>query len=139
MMKVLLALIPWIAFALVLPVLQRRRPRLRDYPPPDREAAPSVSVIVPARNEAMNIGQCLTSLLGAEYPDLEVVMVDDRSEDGTGAIAAAIAERSGGRLRGASRSRPAGSASHGRAGRGTGRRGAIFSSSRTRTPGTGRS
>lgn len=99
MMKVLLALIPWIAFALVLPVLQRRRPRLRDYPPPDREAAPSVSVIVPTRNEAMNIGQCLTSLLGAEYPDLEVVMVDDRSEDGTGAIAAAIAERSGGRLR----------------------------------------
>lgn len=99
MIGLLLALTPWVAFALVVPVLQRRRPRLRDYPPPPRAAAPPVSVIVPARNEAMNIGACVTTLLAADYPELEVVVVDDGSVDGTGAIVAALAERSDGRIR----------------------------------------
>lgn len=52
---------------------------------------PAISVVVPARNEAHNIGACLASLTASEYPDFEVVVVDDRSEDETREIARATA------------------------------------------------
>src|SRR6185369_2740694 len=44
------------------------------------------SVVVPACNEARTIERALTSLLAQDYPDLEIVLVDDRSSDETGAI-----------------------------------------------------
>lgn len=47
---------------------------------------PRVSVLVPARNEEQNIGKCLAGLLRQEYPDYEVLVLDDRSTDGTAAI-----------------------------------------------------
>ena len=55
--------------------------------------APRVSVIVPARNEALNIEACLESLGAQQYPDFEVICIDDCSEDGTGPIARGVAER----------------------------------------------
>lgn len=48
--------------------------------------APRVSIVVPARNEAEHIEAALVSLLQLDYPDYEVIAVDDRSEDATGAI-----------------------------------------------------
>ena len=47
---------------------------------------PRVSIIVPARNEAENIKAALISLLELDYPDYEVIAVDDRSNDATGTI-----------------------------------------------------
>jgi GT2 family glycosyltransferase len=49
----------------------------------------SLTVVVPAYNEAANIAACLTSLLGSEDPcgDWQVLLVDDRSSDATLAIA----------------------------------------------------
>jgi chlorobactene glucosyltransferase len=60
-------------------------------PPPGR--APAMAVIVPARNEAENIGACLKSLIGQDYPPsrLSIVVVDDHSADATAAIVAALA------------------------------------------------
>ncbi|MDQ3674582.1 MAG: glycosyltransferase, partial [Gemmatimonadota bacterium] len=55
-----------------------------DAAPP---AAPLVSVIVPARNEAHNIARCVTSILATSYPRLELIVVDDSSTDGTGETA----------------------------------------------------
>lgn len=52
---------------------------------------PRLSVIVPARNEAKNIGATLRSLLAAEGIALEIIAVDDRSTDETGAIMEAVA------------------------------------------------
>src|SRR5262245_14175194 len=53
-------------------------------------AAPStISVIVPARNEAERIAGCLAALAACEPPPLEVLVVDDGSRDGTAAIARA--------------------------------------------------
>lgn len=56
----------------------------RDAPPRD---APLVTVIVPARNEARNIERCVTSILATTYPNLELIVVDDSSTDGTADIA----------------------------------------------------
>jgi len=48
-------------------------------------------VIIPARDEAPNIERCLRSVLATSYPRVEVIVVDDHSSDGTGAIAARVA------------------------------------------------
>jgi cellulose synthase/poly-beta-1,6-N-acetylglucosamine synthase-like glycosyltransferase len=49
---------------------------------------PFVSVIIAARNEAAEIGECLRSVLNQDYPpeSLEVIVVDDRSNDETARI-----------------------------------------------------
>lgn len=53
---------------------------------------PLVSVIVPARDEEQDIERTVRALLAQTYPALEVLVVDDRSADGTGAILDAIAD-----------------------------------------------
>src|SRR5689334_17665814 len=53
--------------------------------------APLVSVVVPARNEARDVGRTLAALAAQRYPRLEIVAVDDRSEDATAAAIEAAA------------------------------------------------
>jgi chlorobactene glucosyltransferase len=43
----------------------------------------SVSILVPARNEELNIAACIQSLLSQRYPDFEVIVLDDSSTDST--------------------------------------------------------
>ncbi len=95
---VLLAL-PWLAAAILQPLLIRRRPRLAHEPTPADAPVPPVSIIVPARNEAENIGQCVATLLASRYAHFEIVIVDDRSTDGTAAIGRALAEHHPDRIR----------------------------------------
>ncbi len=59
----------------------RRLPRLEFFDDPQQP--PRVSVIVPARNEEANIGRCVGSLLGQDYPAFQVIVVNDNSTDGT--------------------------------------------------------
>lgn len=47
---------------------------------------PRISIVVPARNEAAHIEAALISLFRLDYPDYEVIAVNDRSEDATGEI-----------------------------------------------------
>jgi glycosyltransferase involved in cell wall biosynthesis len=60
---------------------------LRDLPadPPD-DGWPLLSVVMAARDEEAMIGSAVRSLLGQDYPSLEVIAVNDRSTDRTGAI-----------------------------------------------------
>lgn len=60
---------------------------------------PSVTVIVPARNEAEALPACLQSLLAQDYANLEIVAVDDRSTDTTGQIIDSLATTHPGRLK----------------------------------------
>ncbi|NIP82061.1 MAG: glycosyltransferase [Gemmatimonadetes bacterium] len=65
-------------------------PRLHRLPPPVR--CPLVSVLVPARDEAFNLGRTLPALLASRYPALEVVILDDGSSDDTVAVARRTAQ-----------------------------------------------
>jgi len=47
------------------------------------DVAPSVSVVVPAHDEELTIVESIRALVGLQYPDLEVIVVDDGSTDGT--------------------------------------------------------
>jgi len=57
--------------------------------------SPKVSLVVPAKNEAVFIGRCLEALLDLDYPRdmLEIIVVDGRSTDGTFEISEAYAQK----------------------------------------------
>ena len=65
-----------------------------DCPSAPETEGPTLCVIVPARNEGEGIARTLRSLLAVENVDLEIIAVDDRSVDATGAIMDAIAAES---------------------------------------------
>jgi len=52
----------------------------------------SVSLIIPARNEEMNIRECILSAQKSSYPFVEIIVVDDQSSDDTAKIVASLKE-----------------------------------------------
>src|SRR5688572_452456 len=62
-------------------------------PPKDFNPETSVSIIIPERNEAVNITRCLSAVMQQHYPRhlLEVLVIDDHSDDDTVAIVQRIA------------------------------------------------
>lgn len=73
----------------------RGLPRIPDITLPQYDVTPagtpSLTVIVPARNEGADIAACLQSLLQQDYPNLQIIAVDDRSTDQTGDLMEALA------------------------------------------------
>ena len=85
---------PWLVVLLLIVYrFTVRRPRLEQYEPVF--TGPLLSVIIPARNEARNIERCVRSVLGTKYAPIEVIVVDDRSSDGTAEL---VEPAAGGRL-----------------------------------------
>jgi glycosyltransferase involved in cell wall biosynthesis len=77
----------WLVIAALLWLAARRIPTLAAAPPPaGGETWPTLTAIVPARDEAAHVEAALRSLLAQDYPALDVIAVDDRSRDATGAI-----------------------------------------------------
>lgn len=67
---------------------------LRLYqPPPPPNDVPTISLLIPARNEATAIEACLTAALASTNVTLEVIVLDDHSEDDTAARVHKIAAR----------------------------------------------
>lgn len=58
---------------------------------PEPTLWPRVSLVIAAKDEAHTVERAVRSWLAIDYPDLEVIFVDDRSEDGTGDIARSVA------------------------------------------------
>jgi chlorobactene glucosyltransferase len=79
--------LPWIIPPLVTYFRLRHSRSLDDESDVAPADPPLVSVIVPARNEGHNIARCVTSILSTTYPNLELVVVDDSSTDGTADVA----------------------------------------------------
>lgn len=63
-----------------------------------KHSNPAISVLIPARNEEMNIEKCINSVLCQSYPDYEVIVLNDHSVDSTGEILNRM-ERNNKRLR----------------------------------------
>jgi cellulose synthase/poly-beta-1,6-N-acetylglucosamine synthase-like glycosyltransferase/peptidoglycan/xylan/chitin deacetylase (PgdA/CDA1 family) len=81
----------FVARVFLLLVFARRHARTvrsREY---EDEFTPPVSVIVPAFNEVVGIERSVRSLAASDYPELEVIVVDDGSTDGTGDLVAGLA------------------------------------------------
>lgn len=57
-----------------------------DPPPPIPEPMPKVSVLIPAKDEVGQIEKCVRSVLNSDYPNLQIIVIDDRSTDGTGEL-----------------------------------------------------
>ncbi len=60
---------------------------------PEKGHSPKVSVLLPARNEEKDLGRCLDSLVNQDYPDYEIIVIDDNSTDRTGEIMRSYAAR----------------------------------------------
>jgi chlorobactene glucosyltransferase len=81
--------LPWLIPFLTLPRLARRTPNLSDVSP---SAGRLVTIIIPARNEARSITTVLRSILNTSYHPFELLVVDDRSTDGTAAIVRSLSQ-----------------------------------------------
>lgn len=91
-MTALLLALPWLLILLFV-LFVARVPS--DLPEADERRGagapgPLVSVVVPARNESLNIETCLRSITASSYRCFEVIVVDDRSEDDTAALAGGV-------------------------------------------------
>ncbi|NTV12912.1 MAG: glycosyltransferase family 2 protein [Desulfobulbaceae bacterium] len=70
-----------------------RMTQLREVPPLAADAnRPRVAIIIPACNEATSIEPALRSMLAQDYANLEILVVNDRSVDATGAVLARLAQ-----------------------------------------------
>jgi chlorobactene glucosyltransferase len=74
-------------------VLRRQRILSADSPRFEHPDPPLISAILPAKDEELNLADCLSSICRQTYPNLEILVVDDRSTDRTGEIARGFAER----------------------------------------------
>jgi glycosyltransferase involved in cell wall biosynthesis len=79
-------LLVWLLIGLEVFRGNRRVRRLAGLPLPATGTWPRVSVVFAARNEAATLGAAVPTMLALDYPDWELIAVNDRSEDATGAI-----------------------------------------------------
>jgi Glycosyl transferase family 2 len=85
--------IAWVASVIDLAIGIRTIPWLRDQAPLEDEKCPAVSILFAGRDEAEKMPGAIATMLALDYPRYEVIAVDDRSVDATGAILAAGAKK----------------------------------------------
>jgi chlorobactene glucosyltransferase len=81
----------WMYFLMYMTKSFWQSPMLDSFDRTKVSRSPKVSVILPARNERCYIARCLDSLLGQDYPNFEIIAINDSSTDGTGEIMKAYA------------------------------------------------
>jgi hypothetical protein len=86
-----LTLLLWLGAAWEVMRGNRRLRRLATLKTPEPATWPRVSLVFTARNEGRTVGTSVPTMLQLDYPDLELIAVNDRSEDDTGAVLDKIA------------------------------------------------
>jgi glycosyltransferase involved in cell wall biosynthesis len=87
-----LASLLWIVQLIDLFLIRKRVVRLADLTvDPPRDGWPRLAVIFSARDEAAAVEKATRSMLAQDYPEFELIAVDDRSTDATGALLDALA------------------------------------------------
>ena len=82
----------WVPMGILLVLKRKAIQVLASLTVEEPQPPPKVSVVIPARNEERNVEHALQSVLGLNYPGLEIVVVNDRSTDGTGDILEKLAK-----------------------------------------------
>jgi cellulose synthase/poly-beta-1,6-N-acetylglucosamine synthase-like glycosyltransferase/peptidoglycan/xylan/chitin deacetylase (PgdA/CDA1 family) len=90
-LTVLLLVVAALAAARALLLIALARRHAGSARPAWTRLEPAASIIVPAFNESVGIARAVQSLAASDYPDFEVVVVDDGSDDGTAEIVEALA------------------------------------------------
>jgi hypothetical protein len=81
----------WVFHGLRVAYGAMRLPWIRDFAPAGDAECPRISLIFAARDEEEKLPAALATLAALDYPNLEIIAVDDRSRDSTGAILAEFA------------------------------------------------
>jgi glycosyltransferase involved in cell wall biosynthesis len=81
----------WTTYGLKVAYGAARLPRLKDFPQAADEQCPRLSLIFAARDEEMKLPAALRTLVAIDYPQLEIIAVDDRSTDSTSQVLDAFA------------------------------------------------
>jgi len=76
----------WLTYGLRVAYGAIRLPWVKDFPPAPDAECPRISILFAARDEEEKLPAALATLMQIDYPGLEVVAVDDRSQDATGRI-----------------------------------------------------
>src|SRR5215813_6062208 len=76
----------WLTHGLRVAYGAIKLPWLKNFPPAADAECPRISILFAARDEEEKLPAALTTLMEINYPNVEVVAVDDRSQDSTGKI-----------------------------------------------------
>ncbi len=73
----------WLETGIAARLGRRRVPGLEDLEPIRDESLPTLTIVAAAKDEAPRVEEAARSLLRQDYPNSAVIVVDDRSSDGT--------------------------------------------------------
>jgi hypothetical protein len=76
----------WITYGLKVAYGAARLPWVKDFPAARDEECPHISVVFAARDEEEKLPAALATLVAIDYPQLEIIAVDDRSTDATSRV-----------------------------------------------------
>jgi poly-beta-1,6-N-acetyl-D-glucosamine synthase len=82
----------WMAGGLIFYLTRERNMAPQSHPEPI-EHWPPISILVPCYNEADNAGETLSTAASVDYPDFEVIAINDGSRDNTAAVLDGLVER----------------------------------------------
>ncbi len=82
----------WLSHGLLVAYGATRLPWVKDFSTSPDSECPRISILFGARDEEEKLPAALATLMAIDYPSLEVIAVDDRSQDATGRILDAFAE-----------------------------------------------
>jgi len=83
----------WFAMCVLVLRTMKGLPKLSSLPLDEPEHWPLLSVVIPACDEEDTIEDALCSILEQDYPNLEILLIDDRSHDNTGEVIEKMAKQ----------------------------------------------